>query len=149
MSIDIILERLIRSGYLTTSKEKHQTWIYKNLKTWKSFKVLGWEIHVNPWLIHVNVWQKPLQYCKVITLQLIQINEKKNKVASVKVYRREIKAMVYWYSLSFAACLQGMYVRNVKRSMKTVTFECVCWGHIPKVYKSFFIMTLLLCVNLC
>ena len=22
------------------------------------------------WLIHVNVWQKPLQYCKVISLQL-------------------------------------------------------------------------------
>ena len=26
--------------------------------------------HVNPWLIHINVWQKPLQYCKVISLQL-------------------------------------------------------------------------------
>ena len=26
--------------------------------------------HVYPWLIHVNVWQKPLQYCKVISLQL-------------------------------------------------------------------------------
>ena len=34
--------------------------------------------HVNPWLIHVNVWQKPLQYCKVISLQLIKINEKKS-----------------------------------------------------------------------
>ena len=32
--------------------------------------------HVNPWLIHVNVWQNPLQYCKVISLQLIKINEK-------------------------------------------------------------------------
>ena len=32
---------------------------------------------VNPWLIHVNVWQKPLQYYKVISLQLIKINEKK------------------------------------------------------------------------
>ena len=32
---------------------------------------------VNPWLIHVNVWQKPLQYCKVISLQLIKINGKK------------------------------------------------------------------------
>ena len=29
--------------------------------------------------IHVNVWQKPLQYCKVIILQLIKINEKINK----------------------------------------------------------------------
>ena len=33
----------------------------------------------NPWLIHVNVWQKPLQYCKVIRLQLIKINEKKKE----------------------------------------------------------------------
>ena len=39
----------------------------------------GWETHVNPWLIHVNVSQKSLKYCKVISLQLIKINEKKNK----------------------------------------------------------------------
>ena len=39
----------------------------------------GWGTHVTPWLIHVNVWQKPLQYCKVISLQLIKINEKKKK----------------------------------------------------------------------
>ena len=32
-------------------------------------------LHVNPWLIHVNVWQKPLQYCKVISLQLIKIKK--------------------------------------------------------------------------
>ena len=37
----------------------------------------GWGRHVNPLLIHVNVWQKPLQYCKVISLQLI--NEKKKR----------------------------------------------------------------------
>ena len=36
-------------------------------------------INVNPWLIHVNVWQKPLQYGKVISLQLIKINEKIKK----------------------------------------------------------------------
>ena len=34
------------------------------------------EHNVNPWLIHVNGWQKTLQYCKVISLQLIKINEK-------------------------------------------------------------------------
>ena len=39
----------------------------------------GWGTHVNPWLIHVSVWQKPLQYCKVISLQLIKKKkEKKN-----------------------------------------------------------------------
>ena len=37
----------------------------------------GWGTHVNPWLIHVNVWQKPLQYCKVISLKIIKINGKK------------------------------------------------------------------------
>ena len=42
----------------------------------------GWGTHVNPWLIHVNVWQKPLQYCKVISLQLIKINGKKNSLKS-------------------------------------------------------------------
>ena len=40
----------------------------------------GWGTHVNPWLIHVNVWQKPLQYCKVISFQLIKINEKKKEI---------------------------------------------------------------------
>ena len=39
----------------------------------------GWGTHVSPWLIHVKVWPKPLQYCKVISLQLIKINEKKKK----------------------------------------------------------------------
>ena len=36
-------------------------------------EVVGWVrmgIHVHAWLIHVNIWQKPLQYCKVISLQL-------------------------------------------------------------------------------
>ena len=40
----------------------------------------GWGTHVNPWLIHINVWQKPLQYCKVISLQLIKINGKKKEL---------------------------------------------------------------------
>ena len=41
----------------------------------------GWVIHLNEWLIHVNVLQKPLQYCKVISLQLIKkkIKLKKNR----------------------------------------------------------------------
>ena len=37
-----------------------------------------WETHVHPWLIHVNVWQKPLPYCKVISLQL-KLKKKKKK----------------------------------------------------------------------
>ena len=46
---------------------------------------LGWGTHVNPWLIHANVWQKPpLQYCKVISLQLIKINEKNKHLKILK-----------------------------------------------------------------
>ena len=46
----------------------------------------GWGIHVNPWLFHFNVWQKPLQYCKVISLQLIkQIYIKKRKKIIIKI----------------------------------------------------------------
>ena len=30
----------------------------------------GWGTHVHPWLIHVNVSPIPLQYCKVISLQI-------------------------------------------------------------------------------
>ena len=39
----------------------------------------GWGTHVDTWLIHVTVWQNPLQYCKVISLQLIKINGKKKE----------------------------------------------------------------------
>ena len=46
-------------------------------KSWTIKKVEG--LHRNPWLIHVNVWQKLLQYCKVISLQLIKINGQKKK----------------------------------------------------------------------
>ena len=53
----------------------------------------GWGTHVNPWLICVDVWQKPLQYFKVISLQLIKINGKK-KVDWQKEW--EIK---YWASM--------------------------------------------------
>ena len=53
---------------------------------------MGSSFIVNPWLIHVNVWQKPLQYCKVISLQLIKINENKKKE---KVYAAFLKNIDY------------------------------------------------------
>ena len=43
----------------------------------------GWGTCVNPWLVHVNVWQKPLQYCKVINLQL------KNKQTTPKKKKKK------------------------------------------------------------
>ena len=60
----------------------------------------GWGGHVNPWLIHVNVWQKPLQYCKVISLQLIKINEKKNSACMVSFSPSSfLKTFIYLYMI--------------------------------------------------
>ena len=47
--------------------------------------------------IHVNVWQKPLQYCKVISLQLIKINEKKY----LKVYLLDLYCFVVFSVYTF------------------------------------------------
>ena len=54
----------------------------------------GWGTHVNLWLIHVNVWQKPLQYCKVISLQLIKIFGKKIKL--IFYYWVEELSYIFW-----------------------------------------------------
>ena len=43
---------------------------------------------------HVNVWQKPLQYYKVISLQLIKINGKK-KTQKLSASERPRKIMVF------------------------------------------------------
>ena len=62
----------------------------------------GWGTHVNVFIsmIHVNIWQKPPQYCKVISLQLIKINGKK-KILSIKKIKR------YWIlSSAFSALIQ-------------------------------------------
>ena len=50
-----------------------------------------WGTHVNPRLIHVTVWQKTLQYCKVISLQLIKINGKKINKSIVCSRRLEVR----------------------------------------------------------
>ena len=71
----------------------------------------GWGIHVTPWLIHVNVWQKPLQYCKVISLQLIKINEKKKK----KKGKKKWETNGVWFP--------DIYCRAWLRSLKEVTLK--------------------------
>ena len=62
------------SSMRETGHSKLVHWDYP--EGWDGEGSSGWGTHVHPRLIHVNVWQKPLQYCKVITLQL----KKKKKV---------------------------------------------------------------------
>ena len=76
----------------------------------------GWW-DVNPWLIHVNVWHKPLQYCKVISLQLIKINEKKNKNVFLKNNHVSYMAgsQVFWAD----AAKWGLMPRSIWHSIFT------------------------------
>ena len=55
----------------------------------------GWGTHVNPWLIHVNVWQKPLQYCKVISLKLMKINGGKKDGNDNRICKTEQETQMY------------------------------------------------------
>ena len=71
----------------------------------------GWGTRVNPWLIHVNVWQKPLQYCKVIGLQLIKINGKKKK-RNLKPTRGSSLAV---QGLRIHLAIQGIQVPSLVR----------------------------------
>ena len=81
--------------------------------------VSGWGTHVNPWLIHVNVWQKPLQYCKVISLQLIKINGKKK--GSVSKYSHILR---HWGGGLWRVILQPT-LSPVSKTMKSSQI-CSC-----------------------
>ena len=48
-------------------------------------------------MFKLDLWQKPLQYCEVISLQLIKINEKKNKIEKKK--EPEVKLSTFAGSL--------------------------------------------------
>ena len=94
----------------------------------------GWGPHVNPWLIHVNVWQKPLQYCEVISLQLIKINEKKKCKAC------EQRATPWKHFVSEGALqeLRGfsysaLTCQNSQQRFQQQTEECIFF-HQPCAY---------------
>ena len=85
----------------------------------------GWGIHVNPWLIHVNVWQKPLQYCKVISLQPIKINEKKKKDVLLKNKHYDSLSFLQEYSHDFSS----PYMWNNKKCLWN-TFLVMQWIYL-------------------
>ena len=76
---------------------------------------LGWGIHVNPWLIHVNVWQKPLQFCKVVSLQLIKINEKRKEKKSL-LQHQNLKPSILRCSAFLMVQLSHWYMTTGKKT---------------------------------
>ena len=82
-------------------------------------------------LIHVTVWQKPLQYCKVISLQLIKINEKKKALCEKCFYQSMLTTYSIFFSFSYAKyiqegiCIYCIWIRFQKQifiSLNTVFF---------------------------
>ena len=109
-------------------------------------KGLGWWIHVNPWLIHVNVFQKPLQYCKVISLQLIKMNEKKKKLKIMlphhpsfwllEIYSEKAIISKDSWTLMFIAAIFTL-ARTCKQPKCSSVEECIkMWyrRYIKKIY---------------
>ena len=82
-----------------------------------------WGTHVHPWPIHVNVWQKPLQYCKVISLQLKQIS-----------FLKKLKKK----NVDNKACLKGisnlLLIPSTKLGIfigfKTLVLHHNCWNFL-------------------
>ena len=101
-----------------------------------------WGIHVNPWLIHVNVWQKPLKYCKVISLQLIKINGKKKSSPTPQF--KSINSS----ELSFTVPLTSIHDHWKKLLLWNSTIHCNIvpdkkhlFGHsVEKIYFSIWFM---------
>ena len=77
----------------------------------------GWGIHVNLWLIHVNVWQKPLQYCTVISLQLIKINEEK------KSMKLNYFNFMFWED-DFTMWDSSLHIKHIHYNFSLETFSC-------------------------
>ena len=76
----------------------------------------GWGTHVNPWLIHVSVWQKPLQYCKAISFQLININEKNKKINKKKQQKMGVGERIMRRSTLRAGRLRGSGPGAIRRA---------------------------------
>ena len=80
----------------------------------------GWGTHVHPWLIHVHVWQKPPQYCKVISLQLKELNKflkEIRKILSFTIVSKRTNYLVISLTKSVKHCtLKAIYKTLLKET---------------------------------
>ena len=97
----------------------------------------GWGQHVHPWLIHVNVMQKPLQYCKVISLQL-KLKKNKNNCCFLNCIQVSQEAgQVVCYSHLLKNFSQFIAVHTVKgfdivnKAEVDVFLELSCFSYEP------------------
>ena len=87
----------------------------------------GWGTHVNTWLIHVSVWQNPLQYCKVISLQLIKINEKKTSMGFVFRINETANTLYILFTCTFYKTLTLLHTKVRKSGFESSTSSLTYW----------------------
>ena len=89
---------------------------------------LPWCVDQEALFLYVSVWQKPLQYCKVISLQLIKINGKKKKkkhcswdsagtLSRISVIRTRTCLVAPWLRLCLP--VQGVQVWFLVRELRS------------------------------
>ena len=95
----------------------------------------GWGIHVYPWLIHVNVWWKPLQYCKVISLQLIKKKCKKKKTLQKQRAIFLLTKVHLVKTMIFPVIMPGCESWTIKKAecQRINAFELWCWRRLLRV----------------
>ena len=72
-----------------------------------------------------HVWQDPLQYCEVISLQLIKINEKKKENRCLNTHH---STWVYFYIST--CCMLGLCIRALQ-GPDPMAASSFCWTHRP------------------
>ena len=85
----------------------------------------GWGIHVYPWLIHVYVWQKPLQYCKVISLQLIKKKKRKKRKSLSYILQTWLwfaLVWLFWTAILYSSQINSFFFF----SCKVTVYLCAC-----------------------
>ena len=88
----------------------------------------GWGTHVHPWLIHVNIWQKPLQYCKIISLLQCRRPEFDPWVGKIPWRREQLCTPVFW-----PGELMDCIVHGVTESDTTERLHgSLCCSRFPK-----------------
>ena len=88
----------------------------------------AWGTHVNPWLIHVDVWQKPLRYCKVISLQLIKIygGKKEIKTELKKKNNNKNKSLTNYIVCPLTSYLYTDYLSITQRKFYSLLKISLC-----------------------
>ena len=99
----------------------------------------GWGTHVNPWLIHVSVWQNPLQYCKVISLQLIKINGKKKKMLMNKNIKKKLLFLIAEKNThEINMIILTIFVYSLFLSLVALTTFTLLWSRHHRVFTELF-----------